>query len=144
MGASPRDVLIDFLGALPTTIKENVLALCLMAFDAYPYGDPSLDLLALVPATLDARYPALAGHRCAMLSAVIEVALAEEAHSQGEFYTQMAKEDDAEIFAKMAAQAPLKERHSERARRQFAELRDGPLSPRALRAWSLRQMASDR
>ena len=132
----PKAVILEFLGALPITIREHVLAVCLMGFSAYPMDRDAPDLLELVSALMRADPPVIEGYKCAMVASTIEVALAKSGFDHAKMYGELNAQTGSKTFSTLAAQLPLKERHSDAARATFAKLRRGPLSPLALRRWS--------
>lgn len=139
---NPADTLVDFLNALPATIKETVLSQCLLAFDKHPMSADEVDLMPFISSILDFHPLVLQGHRCAMLSGVIEVTLADHGLDYEKFYSELSQKHGSETFAIAAAQQPMKVQHFAQARGKFDELRAGPLSAQSLRKWSALQMGN--
>jgi hypothetical protein len=136
MVADPKAIILEFLGNLPATISEHILSLCLMGFEVYPIDDEAPDLLKLIPALMETRVPSLEGYKCAMVASVIDVALADPGFDSEKFFQELSDNTGSMVFSRAAAQAPLKKRHIEAARMEFARLREGPLSVGSLRDWS--------
>lgn len=133
--ADPKPLILNFLSSLPVTIQEHVLAVTLMAFDAYPMKEGEHDLIGLVRPLMEARVGAVEAYKCAAIASVIEVALADPGFDEEQFFKELSDKTGSLTFSRAAAQVPLKVRHMRSARSEFASLRQGPLSIGSLRDW---------
>lgn len=111
---TPDQIVLDFLDALPATIREQVLFKCCFGVEAADFADLALeDRLAILEKFL--RDPSFStSYRCAQLIGVVEMVLEPPASK---------------------ARKPMMERHLEAARDRFAVLRQDALSPKALAEW---------
>jgi len=120
---TPDEVLLQFLDALPATIREPVLFKCCFGAEASGFAELALeDKLTILEKFLhDAG--SSTSYRCAQLIGVIEVILEGPANPKDEM--------------------PLSERHLAHARETFIELRRSALSPKALSIWQDRLSAQN-
>ena len=129
----PNEILFDFLERLPITIKEVVLARTCMAFGKLGL-EPEQDLMATLR-TVAGHSPTDLPFRISALCGAVELALIHEQNDEDIYKRLSAEHPESELFAKMALQAPLKDKHWQSSVESFALLRSGPLSAPALRAW---------
>ena len=130
----PDAALIQFAAGLPITIRNVVLPRCAIAVDLLE-GRPGQDFLETFKSVLNCKRPTERPYKVALLCGVMEFALEHEAGDQAWLEKLAAEHPENDYFARMALQAPLKDKHWQIAREQFAELRSGILSSPALRAW---------
>lgn len=131
----PHVCLVEFLDGLPATIRGNVLFICSFGLEVGSFVDlGTIDNLKLMKDFLDEAPGSLKGYRCAQMVGVVETALV---HRKGieDDNQALYEETGHTVFRDIAARAPLNEKHFERARAQFAELRQSVLSPGALSLW---------
>lgn len=130
----PDAILIEFAAQLPITIKDVVLPCCCMAFDKLS-GTRGQDYFETFCSLLASDQHVVRPYKVAVLCGAMELALEREAGADS-YLEKLAKEHPGETtFARMALQAPLKDKHWQQAREQFADLRSAVLSSQALKAW---------
>jgi len=126
-------ILAEFARRLPPTIRDVVLARCVLPF-RFPLDrlrqEPMLDLFLETLADDNVHVAA----RIAMVCGVMELAL-ETDPWMVEFKQDLATDVGGEFFQTEALRAPMQERHFDQERDKFAALRAGPLSSHALRLW---------
>jgi hypothetical protein len=130
----PDTIFIRFAAGLPITVQSVVLARCCIGLGLLE-ARPGQDHLATLRSALGADTQIVRPYKVALLSGIMELALE---HEEGDpaYLSKLAKDHpDVDSFERMALQAPLKDKHWQIAREQFAELRAGILSSQALRAW---------
>jgi hypothetical protein len=131
-GTEPDEVVLDFLATLPATIKEAVMAGCIIAFGLSrldPQQNRLADLREYIKDGSALRRP----YQCAMLIGAIELTLE---HDEGdEEYYQQLWTHGIEDFRNIALRAPLRDKHYQTAHKAFSELREGKISPRTLYIW---------
>ena len=132
----PDEILKSFVHGLPTTIREVIHAQCCIAFDHFE-AKPGFDFSSAFDELIDQSKKGRETWRAlqvAKMLGVIDVLLVPDPLFR-EVHEKLAEEHDEPFFAEMALRAPLRERHFERARQEYLELRDGPLAPETLRTW---------
>jgi hypothetical protein len=139
--SEPDEVLLDFLAKLPSTIRDSVLAGCLIAFDLVRL-DPDRDALTDLREALKEGSATGRPYQCAMLMGAVELCL-EQLKGDAEYYQELWAEHGIESFRDMALRAPLRDRHYEGSREAFRKLREDALSPRTLRIWQSFLIARD-
>jgi hypothetical protein len=110
----PDQIVLEFLDALPATIREPVLFKCCFGVEASGFAELAFDdkVSILEKYLHDAR--GSRSYRCAQLIGVLEVVLEPPAST---------------------AEMPLWERHLAAAREAFSELRRTVLAPSVLARW---------
>lgn len=134
--AEPNEILLDFLGKLPATIKDSVLFQCcfgMQIFDltALVGGDYLTELRKLLNEYDDASR----AYKCAQLIGVVELVLEPDVTDLEKLNQELYEETGGEAFRNIAMRQPLSKRHSELARKEFQELRQVALSAQALHMW---------
>ncbi|MCW5703874.1 MAG: hypothetical protein KIT82_14985 [Bradyrhizobium sp.] len=136
----PDAILLQFAAELPITIKNVVLPRCCSGLGLLE-GRPGQDFFETLRSTLKCERHRERPWKVAILCGVMELALEHEEGDQAWLSELAAKYPEDETFAHMALQAPLKDKHWQLAREEFAQLRAGILSSQALRAWQMYLMA---
>lgn len=139
---TPLDILREFGLGLPTTMRDVVLARCCMGFGLLE-GKANQDIPGDFAKALSGIDTIEAGYRCAAWCGVMELALFDEPNENGWIDKLAAEHPGNDTFTRMALQQPLKRKHWQDAAAQFHDLRQGVLSPEALRLWQTRRLASN-
>lgn len=124
---APDDVLLRFVEALPTTIRDIVLARCCLAFGRLQHPGEQ-DLLATFRAILTAPELEARAYTCAKMGAVVELAL-----SVGPSDGRQAAERDRMRRPDMNLKSALALKHWYAATEEFQALRRDALGTEALR-----------
>lgn len=138
----PDAVLLIFVDGLPDTIRDIIIPQACIAYGRFE-ARPGFDYRAAFAELLRTRDDSWRMFDVARMVGVIETLLIIDPLHRTLHEKLAAEHQDVEFFAVSALQAPLKEKHYERARDDFHLLREGPLSPSALRLWWLHLQAED-
>jgi hypothetical protein len=134
---TPDERLLDFLQRLPATIKETVIFQCCFGMDITDLvtlsKENQIDELREV-LDLPGRSRA---YVCAQAIGVLELVLEPDEVNLEKPNQALYQETGVETFRDIALRQPFARRHWQAARKQFRKLRQGDLSPQALRRWQL-------
>lgn len=128
---SPDAALLSFIERLPTTIREVVLARCCKAFGRLQLNQ-NQDLFATFRAIVMASDPEARAYACAMMSAVLELALHDEF---AETHAALASQLETALGGHAGSfdlQTPLAQKHWRVAREEFFALRKEALDTASL------------
>lgn len=130
---SPDAALLNFMERLPTTIREVVLARCCKAFGRLQLTQ-NQDLFATFRAIVTASDPEARAYACAMMSAVVELALHDEfAETHAGLAAQLESAPGGHPGS-YDLQTPLAQKHWQVAREEFFALRKEVLDAASLHA----------
>jgi hypothetical protein len=133
---APDDALLEFVEALPATVKDVILARCCMAFGRLQ-PVPRQNLSATFRAIVQAGGPPQAAYTCAQMIAVLELVLCSpEAPLPAAWHEAGA----AQRLHNIDMQSPLTQKHWDAAREEFSQMRVTLLHARSLQRLLFREL----